>query len=194
MPFVDFALSGEADDSLPRLIQALAQDSDGDLASIPGLSLRSARSPQRAMPELPTDDLDGLADPDYSDFFDWRAREPSLSSDPPVLPMETSRGCWWACRGGCSFCALNRQGSAYRTKSRDRILLEIDRVVKRWPGCPLEIVDNIVSPGFLDEVVPRLAARPDRPRISSRSGRTRLSAGCDDRRRQRLRHVRDRRA
>jgi len=166
MPFVDFALSGEADDSLPRLIQLLAQDSGGGLDSVPGLSSRRARNPQRATPELPTGDLDGLADPDYSDFFDWRARDTSLSSDPPVLPMETSRGCWWACRRGCSFCALNRRGIAYRTKSRDRILLEMDGLVKRWPGHPIEIVDNIVSPGFLDEVVPRLAARPDRPRIS----------------------------
>ncbi len=43
---------------------------------------------------------------------------------------------------------------------------EIEALTERWPDCPLDVVDNVVSPRFLAEVLPVLAERPHRPGIS----------------------------
>ena len=59
-----------------------------------------------AEPISPVDDLDELPVPDYTDYSTALA----ALGDPPdgavVIPVETSRGCWWSVRGPCRFCGI----------------------------------------------------------------------------------------
>ena len=154
-PFIDYAFLGEADESLPLLL-SLLQRGEASPPVIPGVSPGG----ELHVGEGRLVRLDDLPLPDHSDFFAQSARC-ALSSARSVVPLETSRGCWWAARsGGCSFCALNDGQRRYRSKTPSRILREIRDLEDRWPDQGLEIVDNVVSRRFLQEVLPRLAERP----------------------------------
>jgi ribosomal peptide maturation radical SAM protein 1 len=159
-PFVDYAFLGEADESLPLLLSFLQRGEAPP--AIPGVSPGG----ENHVGKGPFVRLDDLPVPDHSDFFARLARC-GLSSPRSVVPLETSRGCWWAAgRSGCSFCALNYGQLRYRSKTPSRILSEIQSLEDRWPDQGLEIVDNVVSSQFLEEVLPRLAERPPAHGIS----------------------------
>lgn len=158
--FVDFACSGEADISFPLLVRRLAGDGAVRLEQIPGLVYRDgARS--LANPEAePLADLDSLPLPDYGDFYAARHRYPGLRSALPSLSAETSRGCWWATTGPCSFCGMDGRERIYRAKSPGRVVFELRTLTALWPCAFVHLADTVVPPAFLDEVLPALAAEP----------------------------------
>lgn len=158
-PFVDFAMSGEADISFPLLVQALQvkpREQAQLLAAIPGLVWRDrgrsivngSGAPVKAMDELPI--------PDFSDYFHSRERSQAAAQVSPVLLFETSRGCWWGAKSHCTFCGLNGHTMAYRSKSAHRVLDELGELIEKWPCPTLEAVDNILDMKYFDTVLPTL--------------------------------------
>ncbi|MBL3562442.1 RiPP maturation radical SAM C-methyltransferase [Rhodovulum sulfidophilum] len=146
--FVDHVCQGEADESFPALIGALAA---GRMAPrIPGALSRGV-DPVGARP---FNAMDRLPLPDFSDYFAMRERlVPDL---PATLLMETSRGCWWGAKHHCTFCGLNGEGMGFRVKSPDRALAEFDHV-GAYPGEMLSVVDNILDMSYFGSVLPELA-------------------------------------
>ena len=158
--FVDYACSGEADESFPLLVRSLAGDGGVRRDQIPGLIYRRG-SDSRANDEgEPLADLDSLPLPDYSDFYAARERYPGVRSSMPWLSAETSRGCWWATTGPCTFCGLDSRERRYRTKSSGRVVAELRELTALWPSRLIHLADTVVSPEFLDQVLPDLAADP----------------------------------
>ena len=158
-PFVDMAFSGDADDALPAALDALRGGHTTALRAIPsaiiraGSRVRSPRPPSAVV-------MDDLPVPDHSDFFRQLADSPQARGHSPSIPLETSRGCWWAERHPCGFCGLDAAERVFRTKSPPRILSELRDASTRWPGGRLFIVDTVVSPAFLEQVLPELAELP----------------------------------
>ena len=158
--FVDYACSGEADVSFPLLVRMLAGDGGVRAEQIPGLIYRHGGD-SHANPEgEPLADLDTLPLPDYSDFYATRHRYPGVRSAVPSLTVETSRGCWWAATGPCSFCGMDSRERLYRAKSADRVVAELRELAARWPCGFIHLADTVVPPVFLDDVLPRLASDP----------------------------------
>ena len=150
-PFVDHVCQGEADESFPALIGALAAGRPAP--RIPGVLSRGA-DPVRAQP---VQAMDRLPMPDFSDYFAMRDR--TVPELPATLLMETSRGCWWGAKHHCTFCGLNGEGMGFRVKSPDRALAEFAHV-GAYPGEMLSVVDNILDMGYFGSVLPELARRP----------------------------------
>lgn len=163
-PFVDAAVSGEADLVFPDLVRrALAGAS---LDGLPGV--RTPRSATadfegRRFPSAPSvQDMDALPYPDFGDFFEhwemsglgreWRAR----------LFFESSRGCWWGERQHCTFCGLNGQAMAYRSKSARRARDELAQIASAHPGSDVQVVDSILDLRYFDDLLPELAERGPR--------------------------------
>ena len=46
----------------------------------------------------------------------------------PTLLFETSRGCWWGAKSHCTFCGLNGETMAFRSKSPRRALDELEQL------------------------------------------------------------------
>lgn len=160
-PFVDFAVSGEGDRSFPELVRRLAGDDRSGVARVGGLIYRRD-GPSIANPEAAhVENLDDLPLPDYSDFYDARHRHPGIRCRLPVLMMEGSRGCWWATLHPCTFCAGGGRERTYRTKSPQRLIAELRELTNRWACSVVQLTDELVSPEFLDVVLPLLAS--DRP-------------------------------
>ena len=155
---VDVAVLGEADTSFPSLVKRLALGlTYGD---IPGVLVRAGGSSRLAPGRTVVADLDSLPLPDFSDFFDALRSSGLGGTVEPVLPMEASRGCWWASREPCFFCGQNGSMSGYRSKSGSRILSELKELDRQWPGHRFELVDNVASPLLLREVLPQLVNAP----------------------------------
>ena len=158
--FVDFACSGEADRTLPALVDWLRHRVGPELATIPGIVFRHQGNSVSSGPATPVADLDTLPLPDYDDYFDaLRANRLTRAVRPAVL-AETCRGCWWAARHPCRFCGSPGCRRTYRAKSPARVLDEM-RVLASHPSCTsIELVDDVPSPEFFDCVLPELAKDP----------------------------------
>ena len=98
--------------------------------------------------------------PNFGEYF-GALREVGFADQLPVsLPVEMSRGCWWAAREPCSFCGLNGTTRLYRSKSVARTLSELRELAGRWHPDALDVIDNVASPDFMRLVLPELSRQP----------------------------------
>jgi ribosomal peptide maturation radical SAM protein 1 len=164
-PFVDAAVSGEADLVFPELVRRVLEGRS--VTGLPGVRTRDGLATDPATGRLANapvvPDLDALPDPDHGDYFEQFESSRYGSTWRPSLPVETSRGCWWGERSQCTFCGLDPQAIAFRRKSARRALDELARLARRHPGCSVEATDCVLAPRALQDFVPRL--RSLRPRV-----------------------------
>jgi ribosomal peptide maturation radical SAM protein 1 len=154
-PFIDYVCSGEADVSFPRLVDALSHGGEphaipGVIARAGGQSVALSLSPERVA------NLDHLPVPDYDDFFEQLA---AMGDSTAGILMESSRGCWWGEKHHCTFCGLNGTTMAYRSKSANRVLAEIETQVARYQRNSIEMVDNILDMHYFNDLLPQLRSR-----------------------------------
>ena len=138
-PQLDYACSGEGEQSLLALVRALeSNDWNGVPSSI------SARSDDR--PELGPEvtKIDELPIPDFDDYFSLAVK---MGLNPidfcDYLPFETSRGCYYS----CSFCSLNLQWSGYRQASPAAVADKVAKLRRRHGRLSFFLVDNITPVG-----------------------------------------------
>src|SRR5678816_1821441 len=146
-PYVDAAVSGEADLVFPDLVRRVL---DGvSVSGLPGVRTRDRAERDLAFGNLTSGpmvrDMDSLPQPDYGDYFDqFKASRFDRDWQPSVF-LETSRGCWWGERMHCTFCGLNGKTMSYRSKSAPRALAELTHLASSYPGCDIQVVDNILD-------------------------------------------------
>ena len=166
-PFVDFAFSGEADESFPAFVRLVLS---GELtsktcSSIPGLIQRSDGESFFSRPSEPVQSLNSLPVPDYSDYFRNLDHSSSNSFVLPTLLFEGSRGCWWGAKRHCMFCGLNGNSMRFRAKSPQRALQEIGYLVQRWRTDMVQAVDNVVPMSYFHHLFPLLVQAEGPARI-----------------------------
>ena len=167
-PFVDAVVSGEGDRVFPKLAQRVSR---GERASgVQGVYTQgeapahNTRRPYRRAPLV--NDMDALPYPDFDDYFEQLRTTPVRLPDGPGVPMETSRGCWWAEKTRCAFCGLCGAGITYRAKSSRRALDELTELSRRYPSNRIVMTDNVLSRDYFDHFVPDLSAKGLRVRVS----------------------------
>lgn len=104
-------------------------------------------------------EMDQLPMPDFTDYFRDLERSGAASGVVPTLLFETSRGCWWGAKHHCTFCGLNGQSMAFRSKSAPRALAELEYLLDRWGVELVEAVDNILDMKYFRDLLPMLAAK-----------------------------------
>jgi len=160
-PFVDAAVSGEADLVFPQLVRRVLDGAP--VADLPGVRSRERIEQEFAGGVFSNGpmvrEMDRLPLPDYSDYFEQFAASRYEREWQPSVFLETSRGCWWGERAHCTFCGLNGATMAFRSKSPARALGEVTELVRRHPGCDIQAVDNILDFKYLTQFLPALAER-----------------------------------
>jgi len=159
-PFIDVVFSGESEQRFPWVVERLLRGER--LGKLVGVLAREHLSGGPSFPgsgDTMLRELDRLPVPDFSDFFtQWE--EARLEGAPkPVVPFETSRGCWWGQKQHCTFCGLNGESMAYRSKSPERALAEFTEVTQAHPGHSVVVVDNILDMKYFKTFIPELGAR-----------------------------------
>ncbi|WP_162175034.1 RiPP maturation radical SAM C-methyltransferase [Paraburkholderia mimosarum] len=156
----DFAIRGEAEDSLPELVSRFA--SGRPLEGIEGLisrlddscaDMQTGSAPRRH-------DLAHLPLPDYAEYFD-RIRE--SVAYPQILPrvwipFESSRGCWWGAKHHCTFCGLNRDAMTFRRKPAGQVVRDLQALSAAHRHLRFAAVDNILDSKAHTELLPALSA------------------------------------
>jgi ribosomal peptide maturation radical SAM protein 1 len=155
---VDYAAIGEADESFPLWLKALARGEDA--GAVPGIASRRTDGSVRHAPVArPFERLDDLPVPDYTEYF---ARAERLgffegqAGRAVDLPVEGARGCWWGEKHHCVFCGLNAGSMKFRSKSPQRFVDEVSALSRRHRSMHIETVDNIIDMSYFQTVLPML--------------------------------------
>lgn len=156
--WIDYIASGEADHSLPALLDLLLGEGCGP---IEGILARNQQPPtliqmDRRQRPGPITNLDALPIPDFDDYF-AALRGSSLDAEACHLVIETSRGCWWGAKHHCTFCGLNGDTMAFRSKSPQRVFDELGFLADRYGTHQVGVVDNILDMHYIDTLFPMLA-------------------------------------
>lgn len=154
---VDYAVSGEAEIAFPSLLCALDDATSKDKIQIDGVVSRANCDAASYSVAPLVRDLDVVPIPLYDEFFK-RSADLGVAAK-GILPMETSRGCWWGVRHHCTFCGLNGHNMRYRMKSAPRVLDELKKLSLRHDALRFETTDNILAPKFVKSVFASMADR-----------------------------------
>jgi ribosomal peptide maturation radical SAM protein 1 len=156
-PWLDFVVSGEADELAPPFFSDLLQHGRG-LRRVPhGVLSRSAPRLSGSVPRATVSSLDQSPTPDFDDFFETLDRLGLRSVVETSLAVETSRGCWWGQKHHCTFCGLNGHGMGFRSKSPERALEQFHTLSERYDCRQFMMTDNILDMSYLKMVLPALA-------------------------------------
>jgi ribosomal peptide maturation radical SAM protein 1 len=153
-PFIDAIFDGESDYSFPLFV--LAHLNGVSPEGIGGVHVRRGEQIVSHPPGRLLHEMDALPDPDFEDYFRELSGSPFAAILKPTLPIETSRGCWWGAKQHCTFCGLNGGSMAFRSKSPDRVLAELERMQRRWAIDQFVAVDNIMDHRYFGNLLPRL--------------------------------------
>lgn len=165
-PWVDFVLSGEGDDLLPKFCQkVLEHGREVSPTKLPyGIiapAHRQAGAVRIQAPRASAEALDRLPTPNYDDYFETLRNSQIASYIKPGLLIETARGCWWGQKHHCTFCGLNGSGITFRSKSPTRVMAEVTELTQRYQMRKFEVVDNILDMDYMNTVLPVLAAEEE---------------------------------
>jgi ribosomal peptide maturation radical SAM protein 1 len=152
-PWIDYAVAGEGDEALLALVERIAAGQPA--LDVPGVIGRSNGDVASSGPAPMVRDMDGLPDPEYSEFFTTLfrlGRERVLGEASPTLTFEGGRGCWWGAKSHCTFCGLNGTSMAFRSKSPERVLAELRRQSAKHGITNFLVVDNIMDMRYLEGV------------------------------------------
>jgi ribosomal peptide maturation radical SAM protein 1 len=150
--FLDYVFGGEVDHSFPQFLECVRDQKPVD--EVPGLIYRNRqRRICEAPPARPVEDLDALPVPDFDDYVAERRKFGLHKPDQLVLPLESSRGCWWGAKSHCTFCGLNANGMAYRQKEYGRFTREVLAIAERYKARYLFMADNILSTKYFHDFV-----------------------------------------
>ena len=155
--FVDYVCSGESEKSFPRLVEGIFRGAPVD--GIPGIVYRAGGESISTGPSEIVHEMDQLPVPDFSDYFHTLENSAAAGGVVPTLLFETARGCWWGDKRHCTFCGLNGQSMAFRSKSAHRALAELEYLLATWGVELVEVVDNILDQHYFHDLLPKLAAK-----------------------------------
>ncbi|MBB5122088.1 radical SAM protein [Streptomyces eurocidicus] len=153
--FVDYVVRGEAEESFPALLTAIARKEVP--TEVPGLCRRdeqgrSVANPMSTRPLPPA----AILPPDYTGYFERLASSGARSWVEPKLVVEGARGCWWGEKHHCTFCGLNGSSMQFRSKNPAVFFEEIVELARRHRVLDMYVVDNILDMNYLKSLLPRL--------------------------------------
>jgi ribosomal peptide maturation radical SAM protein 1 len=141
---VDYIFSGESEATFVDFLQNV---------------LVGERPFPRIIRGQPMQDLNVLPVPDFGQYYEQLNHylpEFASSVDTVELVYETSRGCWWGQKHHCTFCGLNEAFMAFREKSAEKVIADLEHLLARHPNQLVFMTDNIMPYSFFRTLVPRL--------------------------------------
>ncbi|MEX4005367.1 RiPP maturation radical SAM C-methyltransferase [Paraburkholderia sp. EG285A] len=167
--WVDYVVSGEADGIIANVVGRILRAKPG---TVPTLLPHTVLTPRHrtlgypldaasndGMPRQSSASIEHLPAPTFSDYFDVLRASRLAAAIDPGLPVETSRGCWWGQKKHCTFCGLNGGGMAYRSRSAQGVVTQLDELSASYGIRKFEVVDNILDMRHFDTLLPQLQSR-----------------------------------
>jgi ribosomal peptide maturation radical SAM protein 1 len=144
-PFVDHVVSGEAERVVLGLVRELLEGAGPE--------------PPRFVSGVAVQDMDALPHPDFDDYFET-VRGTALEAESNLV-AESARGCWWGAKSHCTFCGLNGNTMAFRSKDALRFAAELRTLAARHGRDTFFVTDNILDMGYFKTLLPDLIGGGD---------------------------------
>ena len=151
-PWIDYVCCGESDISFSKLLDGIFRNGS---KAVPGV-LQQGQSNTVVKSEA-VQDLNVLPYPDYDDYFAQLDRSRVGREQAYQVIVETSRGCWWGAKHHCTFCGLNGDTMAFRSKTPQRAYDEMTTLCRKYGLQRVGCVDNILDMRYIDTLFPQLA-------------------------------------
>lgn len=161
IPWIDYVFSGPSLETFPEFVARRAGVAPSK-TPLPGVFSKDAAVSDRADElgaDLPIDVNIAL---DYDAFMSRLTGYFGGDTLTPIVPIETSRGCWWGQRAHCTFCGLNGSSMAYRSMAPEQAIDQL-RSAFRYRGLArvVQAVDNIMPTHYPDAVFSHVEAPID---------------------------------
>ncbi len=165
--WVDYVVSGEADELLPDLCRdLLRRGREIPQAELPqgvfGPELRNKATSEPVLGRVVVRNLDAVPVPLYDDYFEALHSSPLVANIRPGIIFESSRGCWWGQKNQCTFCGLCGDAYIYRSKSPQRVLDELSTLSQTYQNTNFLAADCILDFKYFNTLLPTLADQPTR--------------------------------
>jgi ribosomal peptide maturation radical SAM protein 1 len=155
-PWVDVVHCGDADETLPELARRVL--AKASLKGLPGAMYRDERGALQFNGRAPNlEQMQLTPAPDFDEFVSKRQALELDDGAPMMLPIETARGCWYGQKNHCTFCGLNRQGMAFRSKPPEQVLELLQHLSRRYGTRHFNAIDNILAPEYAERLFGVLA-------------------------------------
>ncbi|MDR1266719.1 MAG: RiPP maturation radical SAM C-methyltransferase [Propionibacteriaceae bacterium] len=152
----DAVLLGEAESNWLDFLGALSSDwSENEV--IPGLTVRRGDDVRANPTAIPSSlwELGGSAFDQFTSQFSLSGR-----GDPVALTAESSRGCWWADRQRCTFCAVDPVAHPYRTHNETYVANFLSETWKTWHPLQINMTDSCMPRLRHSRIAQRLGSAP----------------------------------
>ena len=158
IPQIDYVFSGPGLISFPKFVTTCLSGRPSAEGIQGVFSKENARTPVSDHNSIGEElDINHPIPLNYQPFLDTLASNFAATEISPVLPFETSRGCWWGQKAHCTFCGLNGGTMAYRAMSPAAAIAQFNDLFRYAPVCSIyNAVDNILPKSYLQEVLPYL--------------------------------------
>lgn len=166
-PWVDFVVSGEADELIAPLCRSLLERGRQTTAEALPFGVLSPLKTllQEPAPRAVVEDMRTVPTPDFDEYFEHFRGGPLQELIEPGLSVETSRGCWWGAKHHCTFCGLNGHGMGFRSRTPEQALEQFHHLAEKYGCRQFMVADNILDMSYFKTVVPALAETPHDLRI-----------------------------
>jgi ribosomal peptide maturation radical SAM protein 1 len=156
-PWIDTIVVGDGEEE----IVALSREAIDGVSSANSLGAPKLRVAKRV-------DIRDSPIPDYTDWFNDIERfseERSVRIKPNVLPIESSRGCWWGQVKHCVFCGIDEETLKYRYKPASEVLAMLETLTSKYGEYLYRFSDYILPKAYYSDLLPDLARTRRRFRL-----------------------------
>ncbi|MBI2861004.1 MAG: cobalamin B12-binding domain-containing protein [Chloroflexi bacterium] len=139
-PAIDVIVRGEGEETIVELLQAL--EGGGPLEGVAGITYRSGDRVVSTAERPLNKDLDSLPFLAYH-LLPWRKYRPHPPHGRamPFAAVVTSRGCPYH----CAYCSKPIFGNRFRAQSPERVLYEVDYLMKRFGAREIAFYDDVFT-------------------------------------------------
>ncbi|MFF0741872.1 RiPP maturation radical SAM C-methyltransferase [Streptomyces sp. NPDC004111] len=167
--FGGYALEGapgqQVVNAFPCVDHLVVGDGEQEIVNLATWALASGRGSGTAPPRVVRAQKYPINDSPVPDYDDWFRDLDSLHSahavriNTEVLPVESSRGCWWGQTKHCVFCGIDDDTLKYRFKEPKRTLDMLEQLTERHGDVMFRFSDYILPKAYYTDLLPQLAKR-----------------------------------
>jgi len=161
--WVDYTFSGEGESSIPEFCRLAGRYGKNIPTNLLPAGVMSAQTADRK-PVFPrTKDLNSIPLPDFDEYFEETEKMSWMNRDMISLTAESSRGCWWREKQGCTFCGLCMKNGEYHRKKPEYLLRELLLQSERYGTKRFFLTDSILGSEMEAEFPELIDALPENP-------------------------------
>ena len=157
-PWIDLIVAGDGE----QAIVELARD------ALAGKSVTARANASVKIMRTPRINLEDSPSPNYDDWFldlDRLATSDRIRISTRVLPVESSRGCWWGQSQHCVFCGIDDDTLRYRQKGALKTRSMLSGMRERYGDYVFRFSDYIMPKEYYTELLPALAHEKKKYRL-----------------------------